>query len=275
MKLFALFAVVFGFATFSADPAEARRSGGYGWQESLVYVAETKSPGVSLCRLVKRHTVLFLPVWISAESYALSDEGCVGDSYAPVSEGQFRAMQKSGIIAASLPSSPDVPMSEKGPMYAVWVVGALLVLIGMLVWFRGSGNTPRLSRGARNSTMAAMCTVARADGHIDKSEAQTIMEVSKRLTGKAPDPKKIITMMEDAPASVSETNFDAFAEGLKDTEKRIVMRGALMVAVADGKIESEEYSFIEALAQSLQVRGEEVRSMLRDIAPDLTGASAG
>jgi tellurite resistance protein len=112
-----------------------------------------------------------------------------------------------------------------------------------------------------------MCHTAKSDGHVDPSEAQTIASITSQLTGKSQNIDNIRIMIDQAVSNLQPHQFTAFGEGLSEDEKHLVLKASLMVAVADGKIEESEHTFVSNLAHAFRITGDQMRAMLHVIAP--------
>lgn len=182
-RLIATLMLAVGF-TSAATTADARWSEG----EDLKFVADTlvenNGQTVALCQLVEYMDILFIPVYMVPKSYALSEDGCVGDAYAPLTSAQFAGLQASGTVPADLPAEPALGLGMLAWGHAWLILGAIGILKTVLIAMFGK---KRRKAGAPDMlaihSLVAMSQVAVADGRIDDREVQQIANILTRLTG--------------------------------------------------------------------------------------------
>lgn len=270
-------------ALIAASPAEARRSGGGGSQEALLFIAETAIPNpegggtLALCHLVKHLTIFFVPVWTEMKGYAVAPDACTSDSYYDVDELQFKDGQKSGVFPISLPTAPELPRSARLRNWATLGAAALFLAFGLLGAARRAMRPARAGRRfgpKRDMTVAsralmAMCQVAKVDGQIDRSELKMINATLARITGRSFALSQISRMAEEAEPATDLRGFGELSSGLDADDRRMVLECALSVAVADGRIETAEHSYVTSLSRALDIGGDEFRTILGRIARHL------
>ncbi|AKS45022.1 Tellurite resistance protein TerB [Octadecabacter temperatus] len=267
-KFLPIIALSFGLTT-TASTADAYIVSG----EDLRFVAETSLPGqagepVSLCHLVDFTNALFVPVYTSVQSYALSPDGCVGDSYRALSAEQFSAMQASGLLPAELPEAPRATIKDLLWGHAWLIVAAIGILFSALIAFRD--RKPRKAKtpdALAIHSLVAMSQVAIADGRIDDAEVQQISSILTRLTGTSYAPQQVMELL--SRLNPSPSDIDQIGEGLSDGDRQIVLEAALNIAVADGEIHPSEYAVVSDLAQRMRIGADQFRSAMARISAHL------
>ncbi|MCW1949829.1 MAG: TerB family tellurite resistance protein [Octadecabacter sp.] len=272
-KLLPILALAFGLTT-TASIADARISSG----EDLRFVAESNVPGaadgpVSLCHLVGFSDALFIPVYTTVKAYALSPDGCVGDSYRALSADQFLAMQAAGMFPSDLPATPKASIPDLAWGHAWLVLGGVGILFGLLGAIGGRIRGPRKAKAPDAlaiHSLVAMSQVAIADGRIDDSEVQQISSILTRLTGTSYAPQQVMDLL--SRLNPSSSDIDQIGEGLSEKDRQIVLEAALNIAVADGEIHPNEYAVVSDLAQRMRIGGDQFRQAIARIAAHLQSA---
>ncbi len=267
-KFLSIIALSFGLTT-TASTADAYIVSG----EDLRFVAETTLPGaegtpMALCHLVDFTNALFVPVYTSVQSYALSPDGCVGDAYRALSAEQFSAMQAAGLLPAELPEAPKANIKDLLWGHAWLIVAAIGIVFSALIAFRDRG--PRKSKSPDAlaiHSLVAMSQVAIADGRIDDAEVQQISSILTRLTGTSYAPQQVMELL--GRLNPSPSDIDQIGEGLSDGDRQIVLEAALNIAVADGEIHPSEYAVVSDLAQRMRIGADQFRSAMARIAAHL------
>lgn len=273
--LFSALVTTLSLTAFAA-PAQAQVPGTH-YEETLGYVADTTitmdGETMALCTLSEASMIFTVAIWYEVKSYALAPNQCDSEYFYDFYEEDVVAALARGQITADVPRVPVLPDDQQMRNYLLLGGAALIFAIVMLYSLRmalGSGKRRRKvspnQAEFNEAALAAMCTVARADGHIDAQEAQVIAAVSGQVVGFRPKVEQVIEMLHHAPSDFAQINFSAFGEGLSPKQKRAVMYGALRVAVADGTIQEEEHRIINSLASALDVGPDVIRNMLKDIA---------
>ncbi|NBD29884.1 MAG: TerB family tellurite resistance protein [Alphaproteobacteria bacterium] len=274
-KLLVALTLTLAFALGPAGPAEAARGGGI-WGDDLVFVAETEVPTAAggtfaLCHLVDTITVAFIPVYTAVKSYAMSEDGCEGTSYRPLTPEMFERGQSLGAFPADLPVTPrlsprDLLIGHAGP-----VLLALAGLFKLLSWAihdrKPRRRKAKVSDALAINALAAMAHVAISDGDVDDREVTHIAGILTRLTGRGYDRGQVRDMIYQVQNHIGD--IDALGEGLSDAERRIVMESALHIAVADGQIHPKEYQLVSQIANRLRIDGAEFRAALGRISANL------
>ncbi len=270
-------ALAFGLAllTFASMPQAAQARGGASTKEVLAFVTDTEifiaGDQMALCSLVEQWAIMgVVPIYNEARTFALSPDNCVGEYYYDYSEAEVATAIENGLIPEDTPLKPSLSTVQFLTNCAVLGALGLIVVFGILgalfkVIGAGRPKKPKGNPELNEAALAAMCTVARADGEIDLQEANVVAAVSGEILGFQPKLQSILEMLHHAPSKLSEINFIAFGQGFTEKEKRVIMRGALRTATADGKICEAEHKVINGLAGGLMITGDEVRAMLQDI----------
>lgn len=269
-NLFKISALTLGLVV--ATPANA----GIGqWGTDLRFVAETKIPAASgqtiaVCHLVDYMKVLFVPVYTSVDGYALSNDGCTGDMYRDLSTEHLADLKAAGMVAASIPNTPQVGLAQMAWGHA-WLIVAALALIVRGLGFLMSGGR-RASKKSAPDTLAvhslvAMSQVAVADGKLDQTEIKQISSILTRLTGRAYSMEQVSDLLNRL--NPSHDDLANVGQDLSEKERQIVLEAALNIAVADGEIHPSEYAVVSDLAQRLKIGADQFRITLARIAAHL------
>ena len=267
-KFLSILALAFGLTT-TASTADAYIVSG----EDLRFVAVTTLPGAegapaALCHLVEFTNALFVPVYTSVQSYALSPDGCTGDSYRSLSAAQFSAMQAAGLLPAALPEDPKANISDLLWGHAWLVLAVIAILFRVLMAFRDRGPRKAKSPDALAiHSLVAMSQVAIADGRIDDSEVQQISGILTRLTGTPYAPQQVMELL--SRLNPSPSDIDQIGEGLSEKDRQIVLEAALNIAVADGEIHPNEYEVVSDLAQRMRIGADQFRNAMARISAHL------
>lgn len=241
------------------------------WGEDLRFVSETQMPTptggtYSLCYLVDFMDVLFVPIYTSIESYALSADSCTGDSYRPLSAEQVESLQMAGLLSADLPVEPKLGIKDLIVGHAGILLALLAGFFKVLAWFihdRKPRRRAKTSDALTVNALAAMCHVAVSDGHIDESEVSQIAAILTRLTGRGFDRDRVRGLLNQILATTVDVN--QIGADLTEQERRIVMEAALNIAVADGEIHPNEYQLVSQIATAMRIGGDEFRQALARI----------
>ncbi|WP_165352743.1 DUF533 domain-containing protein [Loktanella sp. IMCC34160] len=259
-------------------PSAANAGVPYGYFGDLTFVAETSLPGpdgnAALCHYTTKYHLGYLGFWRSSNGYVLSPSGCEGDSFRAITYEQMQTFQKLGMISADLPTAPSMTGKELLSGFAGTAILGMLALMNLISTLRHNRPGKRRRKAAPQcavATLAAMCHVAKADGHVDETEITAIGVRVSELTGHSFSRERIAEMIHMADDHLSPHEYVQFGADLSEADRRIVLEGALGVAVADGEIHQAEHAFITNLAQALGVRGDEFRLLLGRLAAGLGG----
>lgn len=268
-KFFSMTALVLGLS-MGATAADARAE----WGSDLRFIANTTTPApngsgtVAVCHLVNYASGLFIPVYTSIQGYALSNDGCTGDTYREVNSEQFAAMQASGVIPADLPAVPSVDVLSLIWGHAWLVLGAVAVLIKGAGFLMARRNTKAKSPNALAiHSLIAMSQVAIADGRIEDTEVRQISHILTRLTGTSYSPDHVMRMLQELNPSASD--LAQVGENLSSKDRQIVLEAALNIAVADGEIHANEYAVVSELAHRMRIGSDQFRSTLARLSAHL------
>lgn len=268
-RFFLMIALAAGLTSIAASA----QAGAGRWGQDLRFVADTTIPGgsrVSLCHLVDFASFLFVPVYTTVEGYALSNDGCTGETYSDLTHENFQILQAAGMIPADVPATPALPLKDLIAGHAWLILGALgLTLRGMAML--GSGRRRNRKAPAPDAlaihSLVAMSQVAVADGRIDDAELRQISSILTRLTGKGYSMAQVSQLL--AQLSPSPSDMAQVGQDLSEADRQIVLEAALNIAVADGEIHPSEYAVVSDLAQRLRIGSDQFRGALNRIAAHL------
>ena len=254
-------------ALVSANPAEAARRGGSA--EGLLFVAaidEVDSTGapLSLCILEKTRTVLFIPLFRSAQEYVLATNQCATDSYYSIDPAKFAAAQAAGYLPANLPAEPELSTSQLISGMWGWALALPLAIFGFMK--RGGGSRPKLDSFA-DRVVAVMCAVARADGQVDDAEIYVMGDVLRQLTGRDYDLNQVAAYARSLSGDLSDRDLKKLGKGLNPAQCEALVQAAVMIADSDGNVEGAENHLIVRLSRALKVGGDRVDAMLNPSTP--------
>ncbi len=272
MRYINLVLLVFVLQMSIIETADARRRGTSEAQD-LHFVTETSIPNqsggtLSLCHLSNTHSVLFINIWRSIQSYALSQDKCEGDSFLGLTEEQFKQAQAANLIPANITAEPKMTIGIIAGGF--WGLGALglLILVGILGTIKSSRNKKERHEAMGNMSpfhkniLDVMCHAAMSDGDIDASEISVIQKAGMDLTGKTFTKDEVNHFISTCDKNVTPNQFKTFGKNMNDNEKLLLIRGALMVVAADNDLSKKEQKFIGGLANGLGVPVQTVQAML-------------
>jgi uncharacterized tellurite resistance protein B-like protein len=107
-----------------------------------------------------------------------------------------------------------------------------------------------------------------ADGVVDESEMAAMGQVLSELTGETPD-LALLRQQVDSSAVTGRDPIAVAAEVapmLNAAGREMVMRAAIMVALADGVLASDEERLLGKLANALEISGAHLKGLMMDIA---------
>ncbi|RED11354.1 TerB family tellurite resistance protein [Pontivivens insulae] len=276
------------------DDAEARRRGGGipffgggGGQQELHFLMETEyrdSAGskLSLCHLIDHTRIMgVVSLYAEMDGYALSDDGCTGDTYYEFTREDVVEGKKVGLLPDSLPNEPEMPAQDKiVSMWGTFSIGALaLIVIGVRVRAtvpnakrkptptappherRPSRRQSRENRRAAEQADAGlravvlvMSHVAKADGKLDAEELKLLADVLRHML----DAQIPLAEIVQEVARVKPENF---FEDMKLLEKmrldpatsEAILGQAVRIASIDGQIDDSELAVIIPIARALRI----------------------
>jgi len=280
MRIFlsAVLALTFQFAI--ATQAQARGLPIiYGTEDALDLVEMTTIPGpddkpMALCHYSSKYHLFYLGFWRTSHGYALTTDGCVGETYYNISETDFKDAQSRGMISADLPAKAKMTMAQIASGFAGL---GIIALIALFFIFKGIGGARRKS--ARKAEMGdipktagqildAMCHAAISDGSVDDSEVVKIAEIAQQMTGETFGADRIRTIISKASKSPSDNEFKAFGAGFGPDEKELVLKAVFAVIAADGQITESEHEFFVKTAQALMVDADTVRRIVSEVSDE-------
>jgi tellurite resistance protein len=256
-----------GFAAlamvFLATSAEARGSGfGGGSAEFLEYVAdfgvppeETGGKQLYVCHLIKKYTVIGIPLFYLSEGYVLAENHCDTESYMSFNPGGFVDAQAEGLIAAKTPAEPSISLERRMPT----VLLGLVLAFGIFKGIRRKRNQSKRMAEMGGIPLSAqrlldvLCHAAKSDGAIGEDEIGLIAGIAAMVTGVKFDPATIRRMIELSEKSLQPNQFAKFGEGMNERQKESLMQAVFMVVAADGQVAKAESAFIIGLARGLSL----------------------
>ncbi|MBD3802950.1 MAG: TerB family tellurite resistance protein [Thioclava sp.] len=256
----------------TATQAEAR--GRLGHSEFLEFVAPIPLPdpdgkgALSLCALKTKNHVFGIPIYYSADGYAMAAGKCDAGQYYPITAEKLAAGKQAGIFPADLPDEPQLSTAQKMNGYIAF--GAIGFLLLMLLRARlGQGRAAKQRKAALGALPPVAqriadvtCAMAKADGAVSPHEVATIASIVTRLTGENCDPRLIAEIAEMSRSDLQPADFRALGKGLKTEAKELVLRAAMLVAMADGKFEKAEIAFISQLSKAFKISPERRTALL-------------
>ena len=268
MKPFLITALAAGILATTATASEARR-GTSGWVEQLQFVADTQIQGLSLCHLVKRRTVFFIPISTESLGYGLAENNCDTESYYPLSKEEMIAAQADGVIDAKLPSEPSLSTGQQLGNYLLYGLLGLgaLAFVASKIGGRSGKRRKKVSPTLHKAMLNAMCAMANADGVADPREIEVIRSIYAQLTGAALDAKVVLDYLNEMAADPTGQQLATETASFSLEERHLIMKASLMVACADGEMQQQEHGVIMTHARALKVSGDDLRAMLSQLSP--------
>lgn len=282
---FAPLVLVPGLAlTLGLSPAEAHAArGGTITSQSLEFVSDTTITGpagkpLALCMLTET-TAAMLPginMWRSVEGYGLSDTGCAGDDYYPLSAEMLAMAQQVGEIPAAIPAEPVLSFGQK--LGGFWGLGALglLGLFALAKKLGGGTSTPaaarkpsrRRGKGAVTlddtsaAILQAMSLAAHADGDIACEELEEIREAAQACTGQALRIEQVAGIVELTRGAQAEAMLPGIVASVPEAHRSLLMEAVLEVVASDGEVSEPEWAFVQALATQMAMDGDTLRRLV-------------
>ncbi|GAP61722.1 hypothetical protein ARMA_0145 [Ardenticatena maritima] len=116
-------------------------------------------------------------------------------------------------------------------------------------------------------TRDVLFLMARTNDRIYLEQIRTICAFSEHALGLSSTPQETqreILAMETSPRAVVDA-LTEIATDLNDKGKELILRGAFLVALADGDLSEEEMKFITAIGLALQMSQYHVRAVLDEV----------
>lgn len=248
----------------------------YGTEDALNLVEMTKIPGpnnapMALCHYTSKYHAFYLGFWRTSHGYALTDDNCAGTSYYDISESDFEAAQKDGVISADLPAKPKMTFEQIGSGFAGLGIIALIVLFFAFKMIAGArrkaarkaemGDIPK----AAAQILDAMCHAAISDGAVDDSEITQITEIAQQMTGEVFGTERVKTIIGKASKAPSEAEFKAFGAGLAPEQKELLLKAVFTIVAADGQVTGGEKEFFVKTAQALQIGADTLNRIVAEV----------
>ncbi len=281
--LILIFGLALAFLSVSTSQAEARR--GVGTVETLVYVADFGSTGLSLCHRIENIAFKQVPLTTESLGYVIAGNKCETEYYTPISAQDVQQAQANGLLDPALPLTPKISKAQLFMNVAIFGSVGIAILIALCVNFglfrrqtrkvekssllagglnsiRGSKKPKKLSKASATKAMAAMCYVAKCDGSVEGDEVMTIARTMKSLTGETVPVAQVVNMLGQTPDQADVDDYLFVSDGVKPAERHSILEAALAVAVADGEIAPEEFSVVSNLANYLDIKADDFRAAL-------------
>lgn len=261
--------------TSMATQADARRGGGYGTAEQLIFVSPTEfedeTGPLALCHYVKTHSIIFVNVWRSLNGYALASNNCESEQYYEFSAAELESAQGTGMIPSDVSLQPKLSMKSLAEgFWGFGLLAAVLAFAGfklLAVQKRRSQRMAMMSNAtpAAQSILDAMCHAAKADGYIAPSEVAMIKQAAEEMTGTTFAMEDVKRMADLAEETLDLKGHKRLINGRTKPEQLDMMRGVLMVVAADGKLDGKEQVFVGGLAQAMGMDGGTVQALLAEV----------
>jgi uncharacterized membrane protein YebE (DUF533 family) len=270
--------------TSMATQADARRGGGYGTAEQLIFVSPTEfedeTGPLALCHYVKTHSIIFVNVWRSLNGYALASNNCDSEQYYEFNAAELKGAQDDGMVPSDVPLQPK--LSIKSLAEGFWGLGLLAAILAfaglklLAVQKRRSQRMAMMSQAtpAAQSILDAMCHAAKADGYIAPSEVAMIKQAAEKMTGTTFAMDDVKRMADLAEEALDLKGYKRLVNGRTKPEQLDMMRGVLMVVAADGKLDGKEQVFVGGLAQAMGMDGATVQALLAEVVGGDAGGAA-
>jgi tellurite resistance protein len=118
------------------------------------------------------------------------------------------------------------------------------------------------------AVLAVTLAIASADGNVDASEIELIRDVVSRITGKELD-ATMLERMASQPGAGDPTGATRMLAnltmGLTARGKEMVVRAALLTAMADGGVDPREIDLVVQFAAALDVSQAHLKGILADV----------
>ncbi|WP_108814735.1 DUF533 domain-containing protein [Loktanella sp. Alg231-35] len=261
--------------TSMATQADARRGGGYGTAEQLVFVSPTEfedeTGPLALCHFVETHSIIFVNVWRSLTGYALASNNCQSEQYYEFTATELESAQAAGMIPADVPLQPKLSMKSLAEGF--WGFGLLIAVLAfagfkLLAVQKRRGQRIAIMADATPAAQAildAMCHAAKADGYIAPSEVAMIKQAAEEMTGTIFAMEDVKRMADLAEETLDLKGHKRLINGRTKPEQLDMMRGVLMVVAADGKLDGKEQVFVGGLARAMGMDGGTVQSLMAEV----------
>ena len=269
------FLIPFMAAAFLSSPAQAFTED-TGMFDGLQFVSATEltkpqGQALSLCHTTREFRILGYTITSNAVDYVLSSDGCAAQIDETLTAVQMEGAQSFDLIDANLPVIPENSQEQTMRNVAPW---ALMALAMLFIIFRrltslvGGGKKPLRSKASQR-ILTVMCYVARSRGAVAGKEISIIGQTAKRLTQRNFKPSEIMRITDQIDMNLSMQDFIEMGQGLRDSEKDRMMRGAFYVALADGRMLPPEHEFLTNLARGIGMPGEDFRRVMNITFNDL------
>lgn len=248
--LFAIAATA--LTTLSPTLAEARKGGVSGWYEELQFVAPTAMNGVSLCLLVKKSHIFYLPYWTEAKGYGLARNNCDVEEFFGLSSADLASYQANGIISPTVSRTPTLPAQARVMNYGFMGLGGALALAAFSARRRlgGAERQQKKTLALQNAMIEVMCAMALADGDVDQNELRVMAAIVQTITGRTITLKEVMQKFQQVNTSI---DFHQMEAVFSHEEHELLLEAAIRIASADGRVDDSEYEFMHDMMTAFNI----------------------
>ncbi len=155
--------------------------------------------------------------------------------------------------------------------YGLVLVGAIQLIVGVFQWLRYQLSSERRKNAHHEkrgltTIIQAMLYTARVDGIVDDREVKTIQAAVRSLCGvdlPEEDIRRRALQCDNSAEFISHAA--KIAGEISISDKEIVVKGMILVALADENIDSKEDRFIYDLSNAIGVSDAEVNVIAREL----------
>jgi len=270
------FIIALLFTALASGPAQAF-TGDSGMFTDLEYVADTEimAPNgnpLSLCYETRDLRILGLTLASNITGYVLAVDQCSGAAERPFSVQQMETAQSLNLISSDLPAVAKNSLQRNIQNYGIWVaicLALIAVILRRLRSLMGFDPTSPMRKKASLRILTAMCYAGKCDGIVASNEITLITRAASRLTRRGVQSNEVIRITDHIDLDLTPQDFLDFGKGLRDSEKDVMMRGALYVALSSGRILQSEYKFVTELAHGIGMPGEDFRRVMNQVMADI------
>lgn len=230
-----------------------------GTAEFMDYVAETEVPNqtsgkqLSLCHLIEKWHVFFVPVYYSSKGYVLATDRCDTDRYAYLDEGDLGQMKAAELIPGSVPQTPSLSKLQFVTpfIWAVVIIGGIFIRSGKV-----RGQTPQgraVAADYMTRVLEVACRAALADGKIEDREIGAICGIASQFTSDPVHPDKMRDMVDYVRSQPETADYTALGQGLDEFERNQLMRVALTVIGPENANDGADKAFLDRLGMGLLI----------------------
>ncbi|MBF9035306.1 DUF533 domain-containing protein [Rhodobacterales bacterium HKCCE2091] len=252
-------------------------------EEHLDLVSPTLITGfdgkpLALCHYYETQTVFSIGLWMSSNGYVLSDSDCEGAGYIDDPALIAQAFED-GRIPGDVPATPAFTPVQYVKGFALIGVAIALVLLRILTSMRNRATAVRPARRTREDerrevlgientavfrVVDAMLHAAKADGRAQPEEIAYIRAKATELAQLDYTDEHVTWALKHTEKLRKPSDFKRFGHGITPEQARVVLRAALAVVAADGKMTKPERRYISQLSVGLDLGPDEIDHILGD-----------